>query len=218
MQLIKNASEEKLRGGFYTPNPIAAFILKWAFNGNKEQDILEPSCGNGVFLVEIQKGNYQYNAVTAIEFDEIEAEKSRNIGLANSQVIHSDFHDFCINTKQRFDLIVGNPPYIRYQYFNKEQQQFASDIFGKADLKYSKLTNAWVSFVVGSSPTFKRKWENWFCTSCRNITGFLCSNTPRVFGTLLQQNKLFLLKNWFFLTFNKKWFYCFAKRTILKHT
>ena len=67
MQLIKNASKEKLRGGFYTPNPIAAFILKWAFNGNKEQDILENS---KTFLVEIQ--NYQYNAVTAIEFDEIE--------------------------------------------------------------------------------------------------------------------------------------------------
>ena len=44
---------KRIKGGFYTPNPIAAFILKWAFNGNKEQDILEPSCGNGVFLVEI---------------------------------------------------------------------------------------------------------------------------------------------------------------------
>ena len=155
MQLIKNASEEKLRGGFYTPNPIAAFILKWAFNGNKKLDILEPSCGDGVFLEEIQKGNYQYNSVTAIEFDEIEAEKSRNIGLEKAQVSHSDFHDFCINTKQRFDLIIGNPPYIRYQYFNKEQQQFAADIFGKANLKYSKLTNAWVSFVVGSSLLLK---------------------------------------------------------------
>lgn len=157
MQLIKNTSEDKLRGGFYTPNPIAAFILKWAFNGNKELDILEPSCGDGVFLEEIQKIGYQYNSVTAIEFDEIEAEKSKNIGLANSEVIHSDFHDFCINTKKRFDLIIGNPPYIRYQYFNKEQQKFAADIFGKANLKYSKLTNAWVSFVVGSSLLLKEQ-------------------------------------------------------------
>lgn len=54
MQLIKEATEEKLRGGFYTPEPIAAFILKWAFNGNTELDILEPSCGDGVFLKEIQ--------------------------------------------------------------------------------------------------------------------------------------------------------------------
>jgi len=155
MQLIKNASEEKLRGGFYTPNSIAAFILKWAFNGNKELDILEPSCGDGVFLEEIQKGGYQYNSITAIEFDEVEAEKSRNIGLADSKVIHSDFHDFCINTKNRFDLIIGNPPYIRYQYFDKQQQKFAAEIFDKANLKYSKLTNAWVSFVVGSSLLLK---------------------------------------------------------------
>src|SRR5690606_24045445 len=157
MQLIKNASEEKLRGGFYTPNSIAAFILKWAFNGNKELEILEPSCGDGVFLEEIQKGGYQYNSVTAIEFDEIEAEKSKNIGLADSEVIHSDFHDFCINTKKRFDLIIGNPPYIRYQYFDKQQQKFAAEIFDKANLKYSKLTNAWVSFVVGSSLLLKEQ-------------------------------------------------------------
>jgi adenine-specific DNA methylase len=157
MQLIKNASEEKLRGGFYTPSPIAAFILKWAFNGNTTLDILEPSCGDGVFLSEIQKGGYQYNSLTAIEFDEVEAEKSRNLGLENTQVIHSDFHEFCINTKQQFDLIIGNPPYIRYQYFNKKQQQYAADVFRKADLKYSKLTNAWVSFVIGSSLLLKER-------------------------------------------------------------
>jgi len=155
MQLIKNASKEKLRGGFYTPEPIASFILKWAFNGNIELDILEPSCGDGVFLEEIQKGNYKYNSVTAIEFDEIEAIKSEKIGLNKTKIINSDFHDFCINTKQKFDLIIGNPPYIRYQYFDRKQQEFASEIFGKAKLKYSKLTNAWVSFVVGSSLLLK---------------------------------------------------------------
>src|SRR5690606_29813678 len=72
-------------------------------------------------------------------------------------VIHSDFHDFCINTKKRFDLIIGNPPYIRYQYFDKQQQKFAAEIFDKANLKYSKLTNAWVSFVVGSSLLLKEQ-------------------------------------------------------------
>jgi adenine-specific DNA-methyltransferase len=157
MQLIKEATEEKLRGGFYTPEPIAAFILKWAFNGNTELDILEPSCGDGVFLKEIQKENYEYNSVTAIEFDEIEAEKSKAIGLNKSTVINEDFHKYCINTEKKFDLIIGNPPYIRYQYFDREQQQYAADIFNKASLKYSKLTNAWVSFVVGSSLLLKEE-------------------------------------------------------------
>ncbi|HIP26619.1 MAG TPA: class I SAM-dependent methyltransferase [Flavobacteriaceae bacterium] len=151
MRLINEASEEKLRGGFYTPAPIASFILKWAFNGNKKLNILEPSCGDGVFLEEIKKGNYEYNSVTAIEFDKIEATKSKKINLTKSTIINTDFHKFCINTNKKFNLIIGNPPYIRYQYFDKEQQKYASSIFEKANLKYSKLTNTWVSFVVGSS-------------------------------------------------------------------
>ena len=50
MKLITEASAEKLRGGFYTPLPIAEFILKWAVNGDSDLDILEPSCGDGVLL------------------------------------------------------------------------------------------------------------------------------------------------------------------------
>jgi adenine-specific DNA-methyltransferase len=157
MKLIKNASKEKLRGGFYTPNSIASFILKWGFNGNPKMDILEPSCGDGVFLEEIKNGKYKYHFITGVELDKIEAKKSENLGVRNTKIINSDFHKFCINTKERYDLIVGNPPYIRYQYFNKEQQKTASQVFEKAGLSYSKLTNAWVSFVVGSSLLLKKK-------------------------------------------------------------
>ncbi|SFV55891.1 Probable DNA methylase [hydrothermal vent metagenome] len=157
MKLIKLATKEKLRGGFYTPAPIAAFILKWAFNGNKKLDILEPSCGDGVFLEEIQKGNYEYRSVTAIEYDEAEYQKAKALSAEKTKVLHSDFHEFCITSKKKFDLIVGNPPYIRYQYFDKKQQEYASQIFNMAELKYSKLTNAWVSFVVGSSLMLKKQ-------------------------------------------------------------
>ena len=155
MRLINKASDEKLRGGFYTPVPIASFILRWAFNGKKDLDILEPSCGDGVFLEEIKKGNYEYKSITAIEFDAVEAQKSKEIKLKNTTVINSDFHRYCIDTKDKFDLVIGNPPYIRYQYFDKKQQKYASQIFDKSNMKYSKLTNAWVSFVVGSSQLLK---------------------------------------------------------------
>ena len=73
-----------------------------------------------------------------------------SINLRDSKIITADFHEFCNTTDKKFDLIVGNPPYIRYQYFDRIQQQSAMDIFKKAGLKYSKLTNAWVSFIVGS--------------------------------------------------------------------
>lgn len=157
MKLITEASAEKLRGGFYTPEPIAEFMLRWGINGSSDFDILEPSCGDGVFLEQLHKNKLKYNSLTAIELDEIEAAKAEKIPLKNKQVINTDFHTYCNNTLKRFDLVIGNPPYIRYQFFNKEQQAEAGDIFIRAGLTYSKLTNAWVSFVIGSSLLLKDK-------------------------------------------------------------
>lgn len=164
MKLLENATAEKLRGGFYTPETIASFILKWGINGNSDYEILEPSCGNGVFLKQLKENNHRFKSVKAIEFDEIEAVKADKVKLKNKCIINTDFHLYCNETTERFDLVVGNPPYIRYQYFDKEQQQEAHKIFNRAGLKYSKLTNAWVSFIVGSSLLLKEKGKIGFVT------------------------------------------------------
>ena len=155
MKLIKNASSEKLRGGFYTPKKIASFMLKWAINGNSNASILEPSCGDGVFLEEIKENGFKYDQITAIEFDKIEVKKASAIKLKKAKVLNEDFHKFCNNSNEKYDIVIGNPPYIRFQYFDSEQQKEASTIFDRANLKYSKLTNAWVSFVVGASLLLK---------------------------------------------------------------
>lgn len=157
MKLITEASAEKLRGGFYTPEPIAEFVLRWGINGSNDYDILEPSCGDGVFLEQLAKHKFKYKTITAVELDEGEAAKAERWNLKDKEVIVADFHTFCNNTRKRFDLVVGNPPYIRYQFFDRLQQAEAGDIFIKAGLRYSKLTNAWVSFVVGSSLLLKDK-------------------------------------------------------------
>ena len=157
MKLIKNASADKLRGGYYTPYPIADFILKWGINDSKESEILEPSCGDGVFIHQLVKNQLPFKKLTGVEFNPEEAKKANGIGLKNTQILNTDFHQFCNETKNRFDLIIGNPPYIRYQYFEPQQQIEAENIFIKAGLKYSRLTNAWVSFVVGSSLLLKEK-------------------------------------------------------------
>lgn len=157
MKLIENATPEKLRGGFYTPEPIAEFILRWGINGSKEFDILEPSCGDGVFLKQLSLSNAKYNSITAIELNEVEAKKANKIELKNKKIIINDFHAYASSTSKRFDLVIGNPPYIRYQFFDRKQQIEAAKIFNGAELSYSKLTNAWVSFVVGSSLLLKDK-------------------------------------------------------------
>ena len=49
-------SYNKLRGGYYTPDKIVDFILKWA-NIKSENTILEPSCGDGTFLKGLKRNN-----------------------------------------------------------------------------------------------------------------------------------------------------------------
>ena len=149
MQLIKDASAEKLRGAYYTPPAIASFILHWGINGGHDADILEPSCGDGVFLECMRNENMLFNTVTAVEYEAVEADKARSLGLHDSEVINQDFHRFCLDTDKQFDLVVGNPPFIRYQYYDAAQQKLADEIFRNAKLKRTKLTNAWVTFVVG---------------------------------------------------------------------
>lgn len=155
MKLIDNISRDKLRGGFYTPKLIAEFMLKWGINGSTNYDILEPSCGDGVFLEQLRKSKAAYHSITGVEIEPNEAIKSDKIQLRNKEIIIGDFHKFCNTTDLRFDLVVGNPPYIRYQYFEETQQNEAEKLFSRSGLKFSKLTNAWVSFVVGATQLLK---------------------------------------------------------------
>ena len=127
MKLIEHASPQKIRGGFYTPKEVADFILKWSINGSSSYDILEPSCGDGVFIEQLKQ--HRYNTVTAIELDAEEAAKSDRIVMKRKSVINMDFHVYCNETNERFDLALGNPPYIRYQYFNEKQQKEAEKVF-----------------------------------------------------------------------------------------
>lgn len=162
MQLIKDASSQKLRGAYYTPRPIADFIIQWGMCGNTQMDILEPSCGDGVFLESIAQMGEGFKHVVGVEYEACEAAKAREVAPRAGEVKNMDFHRFCLDTEERFDLVVGNPPFIRYQYYNEEQQKLADLIFKKAGLKRTKLTNAWVTFVVGSSLLLKENGKMGF--------------------------------------------------------
>lgn len=49
MNFIENESPTKLRGGYYTDPEIAGFLARWVLQKGP-RNILEPSCGDGVFL------------------------------------------------------------------------------------------------------------------------------------------------------------------------
>ena len=154
MILKEDSSEQKLRGAYYTPLKLAEKIVEIFKDDLSIKTILEPSCGDGVFveaLLETQ-GLKHDSRVTAIEIEKGEAEKlSRKLnGNPKISVLNKDFFEFYQKNKetQRYDLILGNPPYIRYQYLEEKQREEMSDILTEHGMKSNKLINTWVGFMV----------------------------------------------------------------------
>jgi len=151
MNFIAQESKQKLRGGFYTEQAIASFLVKWV-KRSRPESILEPSCGDGAFLQAIEDQDVKsLKRVSVCELDDEEAEKAKGRTSLSVQFLAGDFLRWYLLHAQNgesFDAVVGNPPFIRYQYLPKEQQLLAQKIFSLLNLRFTKHTNAWVPFVV----------------------------------------------------------------------
>ena len=154
MILKEDSTEQKLRGAYYTPLKLAEKMVD-IFSGDKTiRTILEPSCGDGVFIDALIETKFlsQEIKVTAIEIEKDEAKKvnEKLIDNQNVKVINEDFFEFYQRNKdiKKYDLILGNPPYIRYQYLEEKQRMEMSEILKSHGMKANKLINTWVGFIV----------------------------------------------------------------------
>jgi adenine-specific DNA-methyltransferase len=154
MRLKSESTEQKIRGAYYTPQKLADFMVRLFEKDDSIETILEPSCGDGVFVESIlnNKNLPSLKSVTAVEIVEEEAKKViKKTGNNNKlNVIINDFilmYDELLQNK-KFDLVVGNPPYIRYQYLTEEQRELQSQILISNKMKSNKLINVWVCFLV----------------------------------------------------------------------
>src|SRR5690606_11361101 len=78
----------------------------------------------------------------------------KELGLHNATVRPEDFLGWAIDNMakggERFDAVVGNPRFVRYQFLPPEFQVRAAAIFDELGPKFTKHTNAWVSFILAS--------------------------------------------------------------------
>lgn len=137
---------DKLRGGYYTPEPIARFLAGWA--GKAGPRVLEPSCGDGAILRELADV-VGADDLTAVELVKGEAAKATKASGVRVQV--ADFFEWFGPTRQgAFDAVAGNPPYIRFGSWDESSREPALALMRGQGLRPNKLTNAWVPFVVAS--------------------------------------------------------------------
>jgi len=165
------ATYQKIRGGYYTPKPIADFLARWAIQ-TPTTKVLEPSCGDGILLesaietlisLDAEKIDIK-NLVQGIELDPQEAQKAseRIHALNDLQLAHIDIGDFFTYCQtylfedRLFDAIIGNPPFIRYQNFPENQRAMAFYLMQRAGLHPNRLTNSWVPFLVAATLLLKK--------------------------------------------------------------
>lgn len=101
-------------GQYMTPEIVADFMVSLA-NLKNDSNILEPCSGEGIFLNILK--NKKYKNISAFEIDKT---LIKDDFVQNESFILSEIN-------KKFDLIIGNPPYIRWKNLENELKDELED-------------------------------------------------------------------------------------------
>ncbi|MDR0971371.1 MAG: class I SAM-dependent methyltransferase [Bacteroidales bacterium] len=124
-------------GQVFTPKHIVAEMLQLRHNYGS---VLEPSSGDGAFF-------YNIPNCIGIEIDN---------NFSKEGMVNMDFFDY--STENKFDTIIGNPPYVRYQDIQiSTKNKLNSNLF-------DQRTNLYLFFIEKSIKHLKTHGELIFIT------------------------------------------------------
>jgi adenine-specific DNA-methyltransferase len=163
-------------GQFFTPSFVANFMVSLS-SKDSTAEVLEPCFGAGVFINSLQLAGY-----TNIHGYEIDSSYSNHIN-------NGDFHFESFVSAEidlSFDLIIGNPPYVRWKNLNKVLKEELQDnpLWNKYLNSLSDYLNI---FILRSVELLADRGELIF------ITPEFWMNTQHSMGT-----REFLLQNGYF--------------------
>ncbi|QDT53884.1 Modification methylase Eco57IB [Caulifigura coniformis] len=150
----------KALGAYYTDVQIADFLTWWAIR-SPEDHVMDPSFGGGVFLRaacrQIRKlGGEPKTQVFGVEIDEevfyrISGKLAEEYGLQPTQLQNEDFFRVEPQSPWRMSVIIGNPPFIRYQRFTGRSRERALARAFAEGITLPKLASSWAPFLLHSA-------------------------------------------------------------------
>jgi adenine-specific DNA-methyltransferase len=194
-------NSQKKTGSFYTPPALSRFLIHHIFNNyslDNDLNILEPSCGDGQFLMPLLKEKvlsaHKNVQIDFLDINKEELRKAEEVCTQNKRgekinlhPINEDFLDFQEENRTRYSLIIGNPPYIKKNYLTQDQIEKCREIYNQAGLRLNNVKNIWPAFLLGSIMSLD---EN----------GILCFVLPSEF---LQVNYTKELRNYILTQFHR---------------
>ena len=137
-----NGAAEKVRGAVYTPPRIASALTRWAIRSARDR-VVDPSCGEGVFLsaARTRLGDLGAREPVCLGVD-IVPETAAAAGA-----VCEDFFRW-VRTAPKVDVVLGNPPFIRSHLFPEGSRALAFGAMAKLGLRPSRLMSTWAPFLA----------------------------------------------------------------------
>ncbi len=152
-------STVRLTGAVYTPTDVASSIIQFAIGDlpRRHLRVLEPSVGDGAFLGQLAD-LMPYNEYVAVDIDKtvIDRLRDKDPSWLTSTTLHvDDFIQFACDAIEArgpgFDLILGNPPFIRKHNFSGTFKESLKRLSVLSDYPLSELKNSWAAFLIASA-------------------------------------------------------------------
>lgn len=165
-----NASLRKARGAFFTPEPIAEHLAAWAIQNDSKAVVMDPTCGDGVFLLaaarrlralgqtndlESQLFGVDLHAASLGEAERLLSDESLDAHLIVSDFFELPTPDIDGSAVPYVDAIVGNPPFIRYQEHTGASRRHSYQAALKQGVRLNGLASSWAASLVHAAGFLK---------------------------------------------------------------
>jgi adenine-specific DNA methylase len=159
LETTDTLSVRKARGAFFTPDGITRHVAEWAIRDPNDR-VFEPSAGDAAFLsAAVQRLGALGNKRPRVHGVEIHPPSARSaratvaIAGGEAEITTSDF--FLLDAEPTFDVVIGNPPFIRFQEWSGAQRDRARFASLRQGVALSGLASSWAAFVAHSAGFLK---------------------------------------------------------------
>lgn len=158
MRTLLEVSTEKLRGGFYTPPPLVQVCLDRIADlapAPRRLTVLEPSAGDGAFIRGLERHTLcdRIESLLALEVDPTAAAACRTEALDapfDANVMLASALRWGSSTADLFDVVVGNPPFVRYQFIPSADLTSIELLGDRLGVPFNGVSNLWIPVLLGA--------------------------------------------------------------------
>lgn len=154
----------KARGAFFTPASIADFLAWWAVAKDPAAKILDPTCGEAVFLLAAGRELRKHGATPAdlrrqvFGVDIHKQSLSESMALLKAEgldarLLTHDFFDLAPPSQlgcvlPEVDAVIGNPPFVRYQEHTGRSRKRSAAAALAQGVRLSGLASSWAALLT----------------------------------------------------------------------